>query len=292
MIALTGATGFVGGRLLERLRADGAAVRCLTRRPDALEGCDAVRADVLDRESLDAALDGVEAAYYLVHALGSAGNFDETEAEGARNFGEAALAAGVRRIVYLGGLAHGDDLSDHMRSRHEVGRVLAASRVDVVELRASIVVGRGSLSFELVRTIVDNLPVLALPSWVDTPCQPIAVDDLVEYLVRAQSVPAGVYEIGGADVLTYRELLSAYADETDRARVQVRVPLPAPLAEASDLPAAIADRLPGDTLATLQLVESLRFDSTVKSPAADVFGIEPRGVREAIRTAVADTAVR
>lgn len=291
MIALTGATGFVGSHLLDRLRADGEDVRCLTRSPEKLDGCAAVRADVLDAPSLAPALEGAATAYYLVHAIGDAGAFDETEAEGARNFAEAAAAQGVETIVYLGGLAHGDDLSDHMRSRHEVGELLASTGVDVVELRASIVIGGGSLSFELVRTLVDSWPVLVLPSWADTNCQPIAVDDLVEYLVAARRVPAGVYEIGGSEVLSYRALISAYGDEVGKGRLQISVPLPAPIAGSADLPAILADRIPEQARATMKLVESLRFDSTVQDPAAaEAFTVAPRGVREAIRAAVADAA--
>lgn len=291
MIALTGATGFVGSRLLARLQAEGEEVRCLTRRPDDLEGCEAVEADVLDPATLGPALEGATSAYYLVHAIGDAGAFDETESEGARNFAAAAAEQGVEKIVYLGGLAHGEDLSDHMRSRHEVGLILASAGVDVVELRASIVIGEGSLSFELVRTLVDSSPVLVLPSWADTSCQPIAIDDLVEYLVAARAVPAGIYEIGGADVLTYRELIAAYGDEVGKGRLQIRVPLLDPIADSADLPRILADRIPEKARATMKLVESLRFESTVRDPAAaSAFGLEPRGVREAIRAAVGDSA--
>lgn len=276
MIALTGATGFVGGALREQLVRDGYAVRSLSRKP----GPDAVQADVLDRNSLDAALEGVDAAYYLVHALGDADGFDETEARGARNFAVAAGAAGVGRIVYLGGLAHGDDLSPHMRSRREVGRILAEGAADVVELRASIVVGAGSLSYELLRELVDALPLMALPSWVDERCQPIAIDDLVQYLVQSLDVPAGVYEIGGADVLTYRELLSAYADEAGLATVHVQLPgLRVPV------PDQVARLLPERARAALKLIESLGVDSTVQEPSGGVFTVDPRGVRAAIRAA-------
>ena len=291
MIALTGATGFVGSRLLARLKADGEVVRCLTRSPEKLEDCDAVRADVLEAETLGPALEGARTAYYLVHAIGDAGAFDETEAEGARNFAAAASAQGVEKIVYLGGLAHGQDLSDHMRSRHEVGELLAASGVAVVELRASIVVGEGSLSFELIRTLVDSSPVLVLPSWADTSCQPIAVDDLVEYLVAARDAPAGVYEIGGAEVITYRELISAYGDEVGKGRLQISMALTSPIADSADLPTILAERIPEQARATMKLVESLRFDSTVQDPAAaEAFAVSPRGVRDAIRAAVGEAA--
>ncbi|HET7448963.1 MAG TPA: NAD-dependent epimerase/dehydratase family protein [Gaiellaceae bacterium] len=270
MIAVAGASGFVGRRLVERLREDGTAVRGLSRRGD-------VPVDVLDPATLGPVLDGIELAYYLVHAVGDPGAFDETEANGARNFARAAAEQGVARIVYLGGLAHGDDLSDHMRSRQEVGRLLGETGVDVVELRASIVVGDGSLSWELVTTLVDNAPLIALPDWVESRTQPIAIDDVVDYLVAAREAAPGVYEIGGADVLTYRELLAAYADETGRGAITLTLPSPgAP-------PRAFTDLLPEKVRASLHLVESLRFDSTVRSDASKAFGVRPVGVREAIR---------
>ena len=267
MIAVAGSTGFVGKRLVDRLRADGAEVRALSR-PST---------DVLRPETLGPALDGVELAYYLVHAVGDPGAFDATEAEGARNFARAAADQGVERIVYLGGLAHGSELSDHLRSRQEVGKLLAETGVEVVELRASIVIGEGSLSWELVTTLVDRTPLVALPDWVESSTQPIAIDDVVEYLVAARDVPPGVYEIGGADVLSYRDLLAAYADESGRGTVTLTVPA------LGTGPRAFTDLLPEKARASVHLVESLRFDSTVQSDAADVFGLTPVGVREAIR---------
>jgi uncharacterized protein YbjT (DUF2867 family) len=293
VIALTGATGFVGGRLLRRLQEEGREVRCLTRRPDVLEGCDAVRADVLEPETLAPALEGVEVAYYLVHAIGDADAFAETEADGARNFAAAAEQAGVRRIVYLGGLARGDDLSDHMRSRQEVGRLLAGTGVEVIEFRASIVIGAGSFSYELIRKLVGRSPVVALPSWADARSQPIALEDVVEYLVRAADaeVGGGVFEIGGADTLSYRDLVSAYGEEAGQARLQIRIPLPDPIVASSDLPALLTSLIPEQGRAASKLVESLRFESTVADGnAAGVFGVAPVGVREALRTALRDAA--
>lgn len=288
MIALTGATGFVGGRLLARFREEGREVRCLTRRAGALEGCEAVRADVLEPETLVPALEGAGLAYYLVHAIGDAGGFDETEARGARNFADAARTAGVRRIVYLGGLARGDDLSDHLRSRQEVGRLLAETGVEVIEFRASVVLGPGSLSYELIRTLVETSPVVALPSWADALSQPIAVDDVVEYLARAADadVAGGVFEIGGADTLSYRDLVAAYGEESGRVRPQLRVPLPDPLAGSEDLPSLLTGLVPEKGRAAVKLLESLRFDSTVSDDAARVFGVRPRGVRAALRGAL------
>ena len=292
MIALTGATGFVGGRLLRRFQKERRDVRCLTRHSDALEGCDAVRTDVLEPETLGPALEGVDVAYYLVHAIGDADAFEETEADGARNFAAAAREAGVRRIVYLGGLARGDDLSDHMRSRQEVGRLLSATGVEVIEFRASIVIGAGSFSYELIRKLVARSPVVALPSWADAQSQPIALDDVVEYLVRAADaqVEGGVFEIGGADALSYRDLVSAYGEEAGQVRLQVRVPLPDPIVTSGDLPAILTNLIPEQGRAAAKLLESMRFDSTVEDTSAEVFGVEPVGVREALRTALGDAA--
>jgi uncharacterized protein YbjT (DUF2867 family) len=198
----------------------------------------------------------------------------------------------VRRIVYLGGLARGEDLSDHMRSRQEVGRLLAATGVEVIEFRASIVLGAGSLSFELIRKLVSRSPVVALPSWADAQAQPIAVDDVVEYLARAADaeVEGGVFEIGGADTLSYRDLVSAYGDEAGQARVQVRVPLPDPVVTSGDLPSLLTGLIPEEGRAAAKLLESLRFDSTVSNDAAKVFGVSPQGVREALRAALSDAS--
>jgi len=192
-ILLTGATGYVGGRLLLALEQQGHRVRCLARRPEFLKprvaaGTEIVTGDVLDRSSLDEALRGVKVAYYLVHSMGSTGSFEENDRVAAHNFGAAARAAGVERIIYLGGL--GDDketLSPHLRSRQEVGRILRESGVPLLEFRASVVIGSGSLSFEMIRSLVERLPIMTTPKWVSMPAQPIAIDDLIAYLLAALS---------------------------------------------------------------------------------------------------------
>src|SRR6187402_1293401 len=189
-ILLTGATGHIGGRLLRRLEAggagDGRRIRCLSRDPGRVAvtgaGTEVVRGDCLDAASLDAALAGIDTAFYLVHSMGSGADFAALDRRAAVNFGRAAARAGVRRIVYLGGLA--DDvasLSPHLRSRAETGRHLRAAGVPVVEFRASIVIGAGSLSFEMIRALVERLPVMICPRWVNTPAQPIAIDDVLAY---------------------------------------------------------------------------------------------------------------
>jgi uncharacterized protein YbjT (DUF2867 family) len=236
---VTGATGYVGGRLAPRLREAGHSVRCLTRSAKGLRdvpwaaGCDIVEGDLLDPAAARAALDGVDVAYYLVHSLGSP-SFEDVDRRAAANFAVAARAAGVRRVVYLGGPVprspvprsparrgpHSPDgepdrdLSAHMRSRAEVGRILLKSGVPTVVLRAAVIIGSGSASFEMLRYLTERLPVMVTPHWVHNRVQPIAIRDVLRYLVAWASVPADVhraFDIGGPDVLTYKEMMSRYA---------------------------------------------------------------------------------
>jgi len=235
-VLVTGATGYVGGRLWRRLEAEGRQVRCLARRRAGLAsrvgaGTEVVQGDVLEADSLGPALAGVESAYYMVHSMGSGTDFEEQDRTAARNFGTAARRAGVRRILYLGGLGHGRDLSPHLRSRQEVGEVLRESGVPVLELRASIVIGSGSLSFEMIRALVERLPVMITPRWVEVEAQPIAVEDLLDYLVAALDVPmteSRVFEIGGADRVTYGDLMREYARQRGLRRAMIRVPILTP----------------------------------------------------------------
>lgn len=240
-VAVIGSTGYVGGRLVPELLAAGHVVRCLARNPDRLAGVDwrseveVVAADVLDAESLDAALSGIEAVYYLVHAMGHAGDFEQTDRVGAENTRTAAEQAGVSRIVYLGGLGEDDPdhLSTHLASRHEVGHVLAAGSVPVTELRAAVIIGSGSASFEMLRHLDEVLPAMVCPRWVTkTRCQPIAIADVLHYLVAVIDKPetAGqILEIGGPDVLTYRDMMDRYAAIAGlRKRLIIPVPLLTP----------------------------------------------------------------
>jgi uncharacterized protein YbjT (DUF2867 family) len=218
-VLVTGATGYIGGRLVPRLLARGHEVVCLVRDPGRLAGrrwarVERVKADVLDRGSLDAALKGVDTAYYLVHSMhaGERG-FVERDRAAARNFAAAARAAGVRHIIYLGALGRGE-LSSHLASRQETGQILRETGVSVTELRAAVIIGPGSASFELMRSLVDRLPVMVCPRWVTTRCQPIAVDDVLHCLVQAleaAEVRGSTLEIGGADVLTYADMMLGYA---------------------------------------------------------------------------------
>lgn len=221
---VTGATGYIGGRLVPELLAAGHRVRCLARSPERLRDhpwageTEVVRGDVTDAASVAEAMRGVDVAYYLVHALGAGKDFEETDRRAARIFGERARDAGVRRVVYLGGLTPAGvperELSPHLRSRAEVGRILLASGVPTTVLRAAVVLGSGSASFEMLRYLTERLPVMITPSWVRTRIQPVAVRDVLRALVGSAGMPADVnraFDIGGPDVLTYREMMIRYA---------------------------------------------------------------------------------
>ncbi len=290
-ILLTGATGYVGGRLLRRLEQAGATVRCLARRPGHLAGrtagaTEVVAGDVLDRASLETALAGVHTAYYLVHALGAATGFEEREQEGARNFAAAARAQGVRRIIYLGGLGDEAQLSPHLRSRHEVGRILRASGVPTIEFRASIVIGSGSLSFEMIRALVERLPAMITPRWVRVPAQPIAIDDLLEYLLAALDLPGDEsrrFEIGGADQVSYGDLMAEYARQRGLRRVMLAVPFLTP--RLSSLWLGLVT--PVYARIGRKLVDSMTTPTVVRDPSARAaFAVRPRGMREAIAAAL------
>ncbi|PWK69528.1 uncharacterized protein YbjT (DUF2867 family) [Streptomyces sp. CG 926] len=221
---VTGATGYIGGRLVPELITAGHRVRCLARTPEKLRDhpwagqAEIVRGDVTDAASLAPALRDVDVAYYLVHALGTGRDFEHTDRLAARNFAEQARAAGVRRIVYLGGLTPSGvpdrDLSPHLRSRAEVGRIFLDSGVPTTVLRAAVIIGSGSASFEMLRYLTERLPVMVTPSWVRTRIQPIGVRDVLRYLVGSARMPAEVsraFDIGGPDVLTYLDMMQRYA---------------------------------------------------------------------------------
>jgi uncharacterized protein YbjT (DUF2867 family) len=290
-VLLTGATGYIGGRLLRRLLAEGRAVRCLTRRPAVLaaRGASAaqiIAGDLLDPDSLVAALDGVQDAYYLVHSMGATGEFEELDRRAAANFAHAARRAGLERIVYLGGLGDGGDLSPHLASRQEVGAILRASGVPTIELRASIVIGSGSASFEAVRALVDVLPAIPAPRSVETAAQPIAIEDVVEYLMaalRLEPAASRVFEIGGGDRATYAEVMREYARQRGlRRRV---VPLSLVSSRASRLCLGFLTPVYGPIAAAM--VDSLRNETVVRGDAArDAFAIRPRGLAEAIERAL------
>lgn len=291
-VLLTGATGYIGGRLLARLEEADRGVRCLTRRPEALvgriaSGTEVVVGDLLHRESLAAAMDGVQSAYYLVHSMRASGDVEELDRRAAVNFAQAARDAGVGRIVYLGGLGSGDDLSPHLASRHEVGDILRSSGVATIELRASIVIGSGSASFETVRALVERLPAIPAPRWVETAAQPIAIDDVIDYLMAPltfDDATSATVEIGGGDRVTYAEVMREYARQR---RLRRRVfPLPVITAGACRLFLGLLMPLYGRIAAAM--VESLRNETVVQGTSAhEAFSIRPRGLAEAIERALA-----
>lgn len=244
-VLLTGATGFVGGRLLLALDAAGIAVRCLVRPGDKLvlrrplaRLPEVVHADLLDPASLPRALEGTRAAFYLVHSMGGrrireASTFSERDRSAAGNFIRAAAAAGLERVIYLGGLGEtGGRLSRHLASRLEVARILASEpSVRTTTLRAAVIIGAGGASFEILRHLVERLPVMLCPRWVDTRCQPIAVEDVVAFLAGCLAAPgtAGqTLDIGGPDIVTYRRLMGIYARVRGLRRLIVPVPLLSP----------------------------------------------------------------
>ena len=291
MILLTGATGCIGGRLLAALEERGHTLRCMTRRPDALAGrlgprSEAVHGDCLDPASLQAPLADIDTACYLVHSMGSGADFEAQDRAAARNFGAAARSAGVRRIVYVGGLGAQAGLSRHLRSRHETGEVLRESRVPVVELRSGIVLGAGSLSFELIRALVERLPVMVCPAWVRTPTQPIALADLVAYLVAVLDLPPGesrVFEVGGADVVSYADIMREYARQRGLRRWLIPVPLLTP--RLSSLWLGLTT--PVYARVGRELVDGLRTATVAGDDAArSAFPVRPLGLRQAIAKAL------
>ena len=231
-VLVAGSSGFVGRRLCPALEQAGHTVRAMTRRPEAYRGVgEAVGGDVHNVESLSAALAGCDAAYYLVHSLDNA-DFEQRDAEAARTFARAAAEAGLRRIVYLGGLGDdADDLSAHLRSRREVEELLGSGGVPVTTLRAGIIVGHGGISWEMTRQLVEHLPIMITPLWVQTRTQPIAVADVVRYLVGVLEVPEAAgraFDIGGPEVLAYVDMMRRVAAIQGRPMLIIPVPLLSP----------------------------------------------------------------
>ena len=294
-VLVTGANGYVGGRLVPQLLDRGHAVRCMVRDPSRLQGrtwaaqVTIVRGDVLDPASLVPALVDIEVAYYLVHSLGAGRDFHDRDIRAAKSFGAAAAAGGVARIIYLGGL--GDStaaLSEHLRSRQDTGSALGQAGVPVTEFRAAVIVGSGSVSFEMIRYLTERVPVMVCPNWVYTRIQPIAIRDVLTYLVEALETPActgQVVEIGGSDVLTYGQMMTGYAGLRGLKRWLLPVPFLTPRLSSywvhlvTPIPSAIAR----------PLIEGLRNEVVVRDPRASQWfpSIEPVGYLEAVRRALA-----
>ena len=294
VLLVAGASGYVGGRLVRALAERGERVRCLARRPQDLaarvpRGVEVVGGDVLEAASLEVALAGVDTAFYLVHAMGSRRDFEEEDRLGASSFAQAARAAGVRRIVYLGGLGRATDLSPHLASRQEVGRTLRESGVTTIELRASIILGSGSLSYEMIRALVERLPVLVTPRWVQQLTQPIAIEDVIAYLVASPDAAVAeseVVEIGGPDQVSYLDLMREHARQRGLHRLIIRVPVLTPWLSSLWLGLVT----PVYARVGRKLIDSLRNETVVTSArAAALFPvIRPRGTREALERARAN----
>jgi uncharacterized protein YbjT (DUF2867 family) len=290
-VLVTGASGFVGSRLAPALEAAGHEVRAMTRRPEQYSGAGTpVAGDVSDEASLRAALDGCDAAYYLVHSLDSA-DFQERDAAAARAFGRAASDTGVRRIVYLGGLGDdADDLSAHLRSRRQVERLLAEGGVPVTVLRAGIVVGHGGVSWEMTRQLVAHLPAMITPRWVHTRTQPIAVADVVRYLVGVLEAPEAegrTFEVGGPEVLQYLEMLTRVAEIQGRRLLIVPVPLLTPQLSSRWLSLVTSV----DLQTGRSLIDSMTNEVVVRDDSIrQVVPFEPMPYDDAVLTALGERA--
>ena len=269
-ILVTGATGYIGGRLVPRLLEGGHEVRCLARDPRKLtqdpwsDQVDVVQGDVLDAESLEGAFDGCDVAFYLIHSMDGEGDFGDKDRRAAENFRDAADKAEIGRIIYLGGLGDSDDLSEHLSSRQDVGRVLDSGATPVTEFRAGVIIGSGSVSFEMLRYLTEVLPAMITPKWVRTRCQPIAVADVLHILesgVEDDSEESHVIGIGGPDVVTYEEMMRVYAEEAGLPRRWI-IPVPVLSPKLSSHWIGLVTPLP--TGVAKPLVGSLRNEVTVE----------------------------
>lgn len=293
-VLVTGATGFVGRRLVPALIEQGHRVRAMTRRPQQYDGPgDPVGGDVHDPATLDDALAGIDVAFYLVHSLDD-DDFERKDAAAARAFGEAAATAGVRQIVYLGGLgADGEELSAHLRSRREVEGLLGEAGVPVTVLRAAIVVGAGGISWEITRQLVKNLPAMIVPRWATTRTQPIAIDDVVRYLVGVagnEDAVGRVFEVGGPDRLTYLEMMQIAAEVRDGRRLPI-VPVPVLTPRLSSYWLALVTDV--DATTGRNLIDSMGTEVVVTDNSIrDVVPGEPLGYAEAVRRALEEAVDR
>ena len=295
MILVTGASGAVGSALVERLIADGEPPVVAGRRPGKLQDrwpkLEAREFDALEPESVDRVVRGVDVLYYLIHSMEKGSStFDERDRRAAEHVASAAKEAGVSRIVYLGGLGDDDaDLSEHLSSRHETGEVLATHGPPVLELRAAMVIAPNSASFRMLSDLVERLPAMVLPKWVDTPSQPIALDDVVSYLAAAKDVPLEgqhtIVGIGGADVVTYRQMLETYASLRHKRRFLVGVPVLTP--KLSSLWTGLVTSV--DEHVARPLIDGMTTPMVVTDDRAERLfpNVEPMGFKAALKTAIA-----
>ncbi len=288
-ILVTGATGFIGRRLVPALIEQGHDVRAMTRHPETYDGPgEPVAADVHDPDSLVEPLRGVDVAYYLVHSLDDA-DFERKDAEAAKAFAKAASEGGVRQIIYMGGLGDDGEMSAHLRSRREVEGLLGSTGIPVTVLRAAIVVGHGGISWELTRQLVKNLPAMVVPKWASTKTQPVAIDDVVRYLVGVcdqEKALGRVFEIGGPDQLTYVEMLRVASQiDKDRKLTIIEVPVLTPRLSSYWL-ALVTDI---DVTTGRNLIDSMGTEVVVKEQSIrEVVPGEPLSYADAVRRALAD----
>ncbi|MFO7549744.1 MAG: SDR family oxidoreductase [Acidimicrobiia bacterium] len=293
-VLVTGATGYIGGRLVPQLLDAGLEVRCMARQPQRLalhpwrDRVEVVAADASEPDTLDAAMAGCEAAFYLIHSMDGSGDFARRDREAAANVAAAAERAGLRRIVYLGGLGRaGDDLSEHLGSRHEVGRILAAGATPVTEVRAAVIIGSGSVSFEMLRHLTEVLPVMVTPKWVSTRCQPIAVRDVLTILIRALEEPEPVdrlWEVGGPDVLTYEQMMRVYAEVAGLPR-RVIMPVPVLTPRLSSRWVGLVTPLPSGV--ARPLIDSLAHEVVVEDDhTGELLGRDPIPYHAAVSLAL------
>lgn len=286
-IAVAGATGFVGRRLVEALAGEHKVVALARRAPD-FRNVTNQAVDVGNYEEALRALEGCDAAYYLIHSL-DVGDFRARDLSLAKTFGAAAKAAGVKRIVYLGGLGE-DPTSDHLLSRQEVGVALGSKGVEIVELRAAVIIGAGSISYEMLRYLTERLPFMVCPRWVRTAIEPIALSDVLLYLEKSLSVEPGIYEVGSGEVTTYRDMISIYGHERGLgSTVIVDIPLLTPRLSSHwvDLVTPVNNKV------SHSLIESLVTEVIVRNPTKtkDAFAIIPMPIAQAIREALDDQLI-
>ena len=293
-ILIAGATGYIGKNLIDRLQKKRCAIRCLVRNANSLKGNlpnppQLIRGDLLDLESIKNAFKGIDTAFYLAHSLDVKNDFEKIEKMAAANFATAAKSGNIKRIIYLGALGNPTEgpLSPHLKSRKEVGSILRDSGIPVLEFQASIVLGSGSLSFEMIRALSERLPVMLMPKWVMVKAQPIGINDVMEFLVQGIDCEINqneIIEIGGKDQFSYRDLIAEYCRQKNLKRVLIPVPVLTPWLSSLWL------QLVTPVYASVgrKLIESIKNTTVVESEkAAQLFpSIKPMSVSQAMKAAI------